>query len=303
MNSLAMLVALVLVVVVVVCTHWIDAQTTNCGACSASSRFRRDLDSSGCENGKLEGGDMMYRCKDYARHSRKQKKKSDSRFRMGTDLDPRYDIWTNGIVNYYLTPSTDPTVDMTQYRSTISYALNQLSLAIAAQGCSVKFIDAGTSGLNSNTNYVIVQNAGGCWSYIGRVGYDDPGSQANQTLSLGAGCIFNNTIQHEFIHALGFYHEHQLPLRDNYITINWPNVRNDYCSAFSMCTDCCNSTAYNVNSVMHYPHNAFTCNGLDTMTLKSNPSIPINITYLQQTDVASIVDLYCKKTIRTWPTC
>ena len=43
----------------------------------------------------------------------------------------------------------------------------------------------------------------GCWSYVGRVGW------AEQMLSLSNWCTGSSTIQHEFVHAIGFWHEQQ----------------------------------------------------------------------------------------------
>ena len=64
-----------------------------------------------------------------------------------------------------------------------------------------------------------------CWSYIGRRG-------GEQVLSLrppdqkSCHCLCNvGRIMHEMMHALGFFHEHTRPDRDDYINIVVDNVR------------------------------------------------------------------------------
>ena len=44
----------------------------------------------------------------------------------------------------------------------------------------------------------------GCWSYVGRIS-----QWSQQDLSLSSWCTSSSTIQHEFVHALGFWHEQQ----------------------------------------------------------------------------------------------
>lgn len=63
------------------------------------------------------------------------------------------------------------------------------------------------------------------------------------------------TIVHEFGHAVGFEHEHQRPVRDNYVQIQWGNVGQGWEYAF----DKYSSThidnrqiGYDYRSVMHY---------------------------------------------------
>ncbi len=58
-----------------------------------------------------------------------------------------------------------------------------------------------------------------CWSYIGR------SSAGGQTLSIGNDCGRKGIVEHEFLHALGLYHEQTRYDRDDYVTINYENIR------------------------------------------------------------------------------
>lgn len=45
-----------------------------------------------------------------------------------------------------------------------------------------------------------------------------------QNLSIGAGCDYKAIVEHEILHALGFYHEQSRMDRDDYVTIWWDEI-------------------------------------------------------------------------------
>ena len=75
----------------------------------------------------------------------------------------------------------------------------------------------------------IVASGGGCWSYIGKIDFPmiPPFLHIlgrvdwNQEISLGDGCDGRGRTLHEFMHALGFLHEHQRADRDEHITVKY----------------------------------------------------------------------------------
>lgn len=45
-----------------------------------------------------------------------------------------------------------------------------------------------------------------------------------QILNMGDGCQYVGLVLHEFGHAIGYYHEHNRPDRDNTVEIMWDNI-------------------------------------------------------------------------------
>jgi astacin len=93
----------------------------------------------------------------------------------------------------------------------------------------------------------------GCWSYVGRIG-------GEQRISIGATCYRHGVIIHEILHALGFFHEHSRPDRDQYVDINYENVREGMNHNFMKLSSrkWFNMTIpYDTNSVLHYSGYAF----------------------------------------------
>lgn len=46
-----------------------------------------------------------------------------------------------------------------------------------------------------------------------------------QTISIGAFCDGLSTVEHEILHALGFFHEQSRYDRDNFVTIQFDNIQ------------------------------------------------------------------------------
>lgn len=125
----------------------------------------------------------------------------------------------------------------------------------------VKFREASPN----NPNYVRITNENsGCWSYVGRI------SDGAQTLNLQTnGCMSCGTIVHEFLHALGFFHQQSSSERDNFVKINYENVipgkENNFIKySRSAVTDF--GYTYDYNSIMHYGSYYFSKNGLQTIS-------------------------------------
>ena len=85
---------------------------------------------------------------------------------------------------------------------------------------------------------------------------------------------------HEFIHAIGFYHEHVRPDRDDYVKIHWENIKNGTNNTnFWIAEDSLTfNTTYDGHSVMHYSRKAFSNNTKDT--IQSIVNIFLYISYL-----------------------
>ncbi|MBN3307236.1 MEP1B protein, partial [Amia calva] len=112
-------------------------------------------------------------------------------------------------------------------------------------------------------NYISLFKGSGCWSYVGNQ------RTGKQDLSIGQYCDTIAIIEHELLHALGFWHEHTRADRDDYVTIMWDQIMPGEEHNFDKYS---NSDALNVSydftSVMHYDKNAFSTGNLPTIVTK-----------------------------------
>uniref|UniRef100_A0AC35UAI3 Metalloendopeptidase n=1 Tax=Rhabditophanes sp. KR3021 TaxID=114890 RepID=A0AC35UAI3_9BILA len=149
-------------------------------------------------------------------------------------------------------------------------------------------------------NYIFVSDSGvGCFSYVGRLG-------GKQQIQLSAGrretCMTKRIVAHELLHVVGLYHEHMRNDRDDYIKINFDNIREGSENQFLKIDGAMVSNydvSYDYKSIMHYGKSFFA----------KNPTLvtiePKNITFLDvighnvypsPNDYAQVCLMYeCKK--------
>lgn len=96
-----------------------------------------------------------------------------------------------------------------------------------------------------------------CSSYVG---VDKTAKTADgQFLFLGLSCLSEGQVQHELMHALGFFHEHSRPDRDSYVTVRDEWIQDGKKVNFQI-APLINTldTKYDYDSVMHYGEYQFT---------------------------------------------
>lgn len=125
----------------------------------------------------------------------------------------------------------------------------------------------------SDYNYISIEkDPSGCWSSVGMTG------RGKQIVNLQEpGCTtLPGTSIHELMHAVGFMHEQNRDDRDDYILINYPNIRPGMEGNFDKLSGIdAMGVEYDYGSVMHYGLTSFTRNGRPTMTALRETNAPI----------------------------
>ncbi|XP_035534671.1 low choriolytic enzyme-like isoform X2 [Morone saxatilis] len=168
-----------------------------------------------------------------------------------------------------------------EYDDTERSTILQATKDFESKTC-IRFIPRAT-----RTEYISIEPRVGCSSLLGRIG-------DKQVVSLQRfGCVQKGIIQHELLHALGFYHEHTRSDRDQHVRINWANISEYYVSDFQLMDTNNLNTPYDYSSIMHYGRTAFGKNRSETITPIPDPSVPIGQTVgLSDIDIIKINRLY-----------
>eukprot|EP00516_Mucochytrium_quahogii_P011638 CAMPEP_0203784288 /NCGR_PEP_ID=MMETSP0100_2-20121128/381_1 /ASSEMBLY_ACC=CAM_ASM_000210 /TAXON_ID=96639 /ORGANISM=" , Strain NY0313808BC1" /LENGTH=298 /DNA_ID=CAMNT_0050686249 /DNA_START=177 /DNA_END=1073 /DNA_ORIENTATION=- len=113
-------------------------------------------------------------------------------------------------------------------------------------------------------NFVHVIKGGGCWSYVGVQG-------GKQGLSIGNGCESRGIAIHEFLHALGFWHEQSSLDRDDYVDIYPENMISGTSHNFQKRHDTATyGFKFDYGSLMQYGEYAFSKNGQKTINCRGH---------------------------------
>ncbi|XP_017099418.2 seminal metalloprotease 1 [Drosophila bipectinata] len=112
----------------------------------------------------------------------------------------------------------------------------------------------------------VTANTGGCYTAVGYRG--EPQEMNLEIYPVGEGCFRPGTILHEFMHALGFYHQQSSAIRDGFVNVVYENIVpgkefNFEKYSDSVVTDF--DLGYDYDSCLHYRPGAFSINGEDTI--------------------------------------
>ncbi|VDM47313.1 unnamed protein product [Toxocara canis] len=148
---------------------------------------------------------------------------------------------------------------------------------------------------SADNDYVHIAPIRGCSSNIGRIGEGSKLAGGMQRMSLVSGCLHKGIIVHEFMHALGFFHEQARADRDNYVTVYYENIQPGMESQFHsrpLSEIDHMGTQYDYQSVMHYDTTAFSKNGRPTILPKQQGVTIGQRRGLSPTDIYKINTMY-----------
>ncbi|ESP01181.1 hypothetical protein LOTGIDRAFT_172704 [Lottia gigantea] len=163
-------------------------------------------------------------------------------------------LWPNGVIPYEIASNTFSY----QQRSYIEYAIADWERYTCLHFRKANYNDK---------RKVVFSNGNGCWSNIGMTRNYGP-----QYVYLAPNCRYKSIILHEIGHALGFFHEHTRPDRDDFVYIQEENVMYNQLYNFRKntwyVTDS-HGVPYDYTSIMHYSDTAFSRNGASTIVTKN----------------------------------
>ncbi|XP_069698082.1 zinc metalloproteinase nas-15-like isoform X2 [Periplaneta americana] len=169
------------------------------------------------------------------------------------DLNKR---WPGGIIPYVISNSFN-----LYERSVIAAAV----LDFHAYTC-VRFVPRTTQ-----RDYVHLLKGTGCSSLVGHFG-------GGQHISLGPGCLYKGIVEHELMHACGFWHEQSRGDRDEYVSVLWNNIMpgtEHNFQKFSWRIMQSLGVGYDTGSLMHYGRYAFSKDYRSPTIVPRNPAANI----------------------------
>ncbi|CAG2106220.1 unnamed protein product [Medioppia subpectinata] len=127
---------------------------------------------------------------------------------------------------------------------------------------------------SNEADYVHIQPGTRCKSKVGRKG-------GKQYVDLAPGCINDKRKStHELLHAVGFHHEHSRPDRDDYVEVQWANLKPGNEQNFQKYNQSMYQvyTKFDYGSIMLYKKTSMSNNKEFTLISKQAPTHDITYT-------------------------
>lgn len=155
---------------------------------------------------------------------------------------PEIQLWPSSVIPYHIQP------DVPHPERVLK------ALAYLSERTVLEFVPFEESMRNALVFEVTEKH---CLSYVGRI--DGP-----QPLYISSECEWHHIV-HEILHALGLWHEHSRPDRDQYISILWEHIPPEYHSQFEVMPEKLAKDwihhPYDPFSIMHYGSQVFAQTG------------------------------------------
>ena len=187
--------------------------------------------------------------------------------------------WPEGIVPYAFHPGLSEI-----QQDKVEEALERLN-----DRTRLSLVPTSDPAADGYADYVLFEPSSGCASFVGRQKIP---RQDHQSVWVADSCSVGSVI-HEVSHAIGLFHEHTRADRDNYIRVDWDNVKGDKEFNFEIYDAGAEMHGeYDYGSIMHYGERYFSANGKRTIvTLEDGIRIGQREA-LSADDVAAIDAMY-----------
>ncbi len=174
----------------------------------------------------------------------------------GVGKSDAFNRWPDGIVPY-ISPVNSSAIQQESVEKAIEHWMENTTLT---------FVEVTDENRNEYSEFIQFIDSRSCASYVGMIG-------GPQSIFISDACSVGSVI-HEIGHAVGLFHEHTRPDRDNFVQIDWNEIVDGKDINFNRQTaNVANYSEYDYGSIMHYGDKFFSRTGRPTIIVPEGISV------------------------------